>query len=170
MEKDPTYPATATSGMELEKILDEWNPLNALIRSVGFATQTPFSLCIFVPSGVAGASFSAALVATDWAPVLGAVSLCCVALIVFLLVQASSVTLRCERVPTLVNGLVCHSREVRALKMVAVQHIRSSDSGYRLYNEPVSLFFVVKVIYLLAIILAIAAREFFERQGETSLD
>ena len=41
--------------------------------------------------------------------------------------------------------------------MVAVSYVRNTDSGYRLFNEPVTPFFAVKLIHPALIVLPVVA-------------
>lgn len=142
-------------------LLSAWRAQNALVRSLGFETQVPFALCILTPSLVLFiCMFSAASGRGDSHVIFsGGSAVLSVLLIVFFLYSASSVTIRCMRIPTLVNGLPMTS-ELK--KMLVVQYIRNSDSGYRLFNEPVSLFFVVKVVYVLLVVLIFVGKSMIE--------
>lgn len=147
-----------TQPEKIEDLLAAWRSQNAMVRLVGFETQLPFALSITIPS----LTFLTSMVlilqngSEGYIVFAGGSAVLSVALIVFFLHSASSVTMRCMRIPTLVNGLAIAS-ELK--KNLAVQYIRNSDSGYRLFNEPVSLFFVVKVVYGLLVILIFVVRE-----------
>jgi hypothetical protein len=153
----------ASQVADTEDLKNAWCSLNALVRSVGYATQVPITLLVVVSSAMLLLSSTSLLMySIGQAFLIGCAGCFSTLLIVFILSNSASITTRCTRIPTLVNGLV-GSNELQ--KMLVVQFIRNSDSGYRLWNEPVTLIYVVKVGYIIVAIMLIIFRNFVERRG-----
>lgn len=131
----------------LNDVMEGWRTLNALVQAVSLATQksvaTSLAACSIIVCLSLYHSFIVQGPSTTWFATSAAISP--ILSSNFLLMFASGVTQRCARVPVIANALPFAGG---VDKMMLVHFMRSSESGYRLFNEPVTRWLVAKVSYM----------------------